>query len=42
MPALIAKLSSKNDFVQQTGYFLQEPLWNLEQYDNMTTFAANK
>lgn len=42
MPVHIAKLSIRSDFVQESPYFVQEDIYNLEVEEIMTTFAATK
>lgn len=42
MPAHIARLSTRSDFVQESPYLVQEDIYNLEVGEIMTTFAATK
>ena len=42
MPAHIARLSTRSDFVQESPCFVQEDIWNLEVGEIITTFAATK
>ena len=42
MPAHIARLSTRSDFVQESPCFVQEDICNLGVGDKITIFAATK